>query len=196
MNGAKKFAYQLKNLNACLEAQNWARGKNLAAAWKKCLRGDWLLWLAAKAGIDRRLVVEAACRCAESVVGLVPAGEERPTAAIAAARAWIQGDATLEEVRAAAYAADAAYAAADANANAAYAARAAAYAAVYAADANAANAAYDADADAADAADAAAAAAHAADDADARKEVQRACADLVRQVITAADVAAALGGKS
>ncbi len=188
MTGAEKFTDQLENLAACEEARDWAQGKTLAAAWKQCPRGDWLLWLAGKAGVDRRLVVEAACRCAESVIGLIPAGEERPIAAIASARAWIQGDATIEEVRAAAYAAHAADAADAAYAAAAYAAYAADACAAYACAAYAADAADAADDDAYDACD--------AYDTAARKEAQQACASLVRQVITVADVANALAGES
>jgi hypothetical protein len=133
-----------------------------------------MLWLAVKAGVDRRLVVEAACRCAETTLGFIPEGEERPINAIATARRWIVGEATLGEVRAAAYAA-AAYAAAAAAAYAADATAAAAYAAAAAA------AAY--------AADATAAAAYAADAA-ARTKGLADCADLVRQVIGLEDLKA------
>ncbi len=135
-----KFADTLVELQACRDARVWAGDKTLSQAWKDCERGDWLLWLAAEAGVDRRLIVEAACRCAEAVIGLLPEGEERPLRAIETARAWIRGEATLEEVWRASRAADAA-------ADAAYAAYAA-YAVAYAADAAAA---YAADAAAADA---------------------------------------------
>jgi hypothetical protein len=121
---------------------------------EKCERGDWLLWLAGKIGIDRKVLVLAACDCAERALKYVEKGEDRPRVAIATARKWANGDEgiTIEDVRDAADAADAAADAADANA-AAYAARAA-YAAAYAAYA----------ANAVDAAEAAAnAAAYAAD---------------------------------
>lgn len=176
MTRCTTFQEQLKQLNACAEATDWVGSKSLSQAWKECPRGDWLLWLAGEVNVDRRLIVEAACRCAESVIGLVPAGEDRPIRAIEAARAWIVGEATLDEVRAAAGAAYAAAARAAAwTFYAAWAARAAARAAAYAA----------AGADAAGAADAAARAPE--------SEAQQACADLVRQVITVADIEKATG---
>ena len=155
---AKEFEALLNELGACSSAIGWAHGKTLHVVWETCDRGDWLLWLAGKMADKkgwptRKQVVLAACACAETALKYVPKGEDRPKKAIQTARAWARGKATLEEVRAAAYAA--AYAAA------AYAA--AAYAAAYAADAAAAAYAAYAYADAA--ASAAAEAAYAAADA-------------------------------
>ena len=79
-----------------------------AEAWELCLRGDWLLWIAGAVGVARALLVLCACDCAERVLHLVPAGEDRPRAAIEAARRWAAGEATIEEAREAAYAARAA----------------------------------------------------------------------------------------
>jgi hypothetical protein len=96
-----------------------------------------MLWLAAKVKIDHKQIVLAACDCAETALRHVPEGEDRPRKAIKTARAWARGEATLDEVRTAAYA--------DADADADAAAAAAAYAAAaaaYAADAAAAAAAY------------------------------------------------------
>jgi len=143
-----------------------------------------MLWLAIRAGVDRRLVVLAACGCAEPALVHVPAGEDRPRLAVETARRWARGKATIEEVRSASAAAYAAYAAAYAAYAAAYAAAsaaasAAAYAAADAAAAAAAAAAYAASA-AADAA-VAASAASAAVAADAARSVSLArSADFVR----------------
>ena len=196
---AKQFAALLVELKACSEAREWASGKSLAAVWKTCKRGDWLLWLCGKMADKpnwptRKEVVLAACDCAELALKYVPEGEEHPRKCIEATRAWASGNATLDEVRTvrrfrlyAAYAAAdaAAYAAADAAADAAYAADAA--------DA-AADAAYAA-ADAADAADAACAAyaayaaagAYAAADA-ARTKTLAKCAVLVRKRLKVQDI--------
>ena len=166
---------KLAELDACSPARDWVGDKTLAEAWQTCQRGDWLLWLAAKANIDRRLLVLAACDCAEPALVYVPAGEDRPRIAIETARAWANGEATLEAVSAAAFAAaDAADAAADAAFAAADAANGA-YKAAYAA-----NAAADAAADAADDAAQAASLAHSA--------------DLVRARIPLVVIADALGG--
>lgn len=87
-------------------------------AWAECPRGDWLLWLAARAGVDRKLVVRAACDCARTALHLVQPSEDRPRLAIEAAEDWCEGAASVEEVRDAA-AADRAAAAAHAAADAA-----------------------------------------------------------------------------
>ncbi len=133
MMTATDFAALLRRLNACEDARRWAAGKGLATAWTECQRGDWLLWLAARVEIDRRLLVLAACDCARTALPLVAEGEDRPRIAIETAEAWARGEATTEEVQTAARAAAAADAA-DAAADAAAAAVA------YAADARAADA--------------------------------------------------------
>jgi hypothetical protein len=146
----------LESLHACSEAKNWVGDKTINQAWAECPRADWMMWLLGSM-IDkpgwptRQQVVLLACDCAETALKYVPEGEDRPRQAILTTRAWARGEASIEQVRAAAYAAYAYVA------NAAYAA----YAAAYAANA-AARAAYDAAYAAADAADAARAAANAA----------------------------------
>ena len=139
---AKQFSALLVELNACSEAKEWASGKSLAAVWKTCKRGDWLLWLCGKMADKpnwptHKEVVLATCDCAELSLKHVPPGEERPRKCLETVRAWAAGNATIHEVRtarAAAYAATyAAYADADAAADAAAAAAYAAYAAYAAA---------------------------------------------------------------
>lgn len=153
---------RLIDLGACEDAVTFAsQYPTIGEAWDACERGDWMLWLAAKAGLcTREQLVLAACACARLALVHVPGGEDRPRIAIETAEAWADGRAAIDEVRAAA---DAAYAAA------AYADDAAAYAAADAA----AYAAYAAAAAYAD--DAAAVAAVAA-----RNRVLRECADIVR----------------
>jgi len=60
---------------ACGEAIEWAAGKQPYEAWRTCHRSDWLLWIAAKVGVDRKLVVQAACDCAELALVHVPEGD-------------------------------------------------------------------------------------------------------------------------
>lgn len=127
----------LTTLGACSEAIEWAGAYiSLRAAWDTCERSDWLLWYASRRGVDRNLVVLAACACARTAIPYAPAGDDRPRIAIETTEAWTRGDATLADVRAAAYAAasSAAYASAAASsAAAAYAASSASAAAAYAA---------------------------------------------------------------
>ena len=148
----------------------WAKQKSIEQFWKECERADLMLELlgmmAGEPGwptLERVVLMSA--DCAETVQHRVPAGDGRPRKAIATARAWANGAATLEEVRAAAadaYAAYVAYAAADDDAaadaadaahsvaSAAYSGNAAddAYAAAAAAAAVAEDDAYAADEDA------------------------------------------------
>jgi hypothetical protein len=174
----KEYIDKIKNLNACSEAvENALKYKTSQELWDNCERGDWMLWLIG--GLSgkpesekRKQLVLTACKCARLALKYVPEGETRPLKAIETAEKWANGEATIEEVRAAAYAAynAAAYAAYAAYAAAAaYAADAAAYAA-YAAAANA----Y-----AVDVAYAAAGTANAAT-ANARTSLKQ-CADIVRK---------------
>ena len=136
--------------------------ETMSEVWEKCTRPDWLFYILEKhAPLEKEQSVRLAIAFAETCLGKVKEGEDRPRLAIEAAKAWLENP--TEENRAAAYAAAyAAYAAAyAAAAAAAYASDAAAYASdAAAASADAAAAAY-----AAYAADAAADAAYA--DADA-----------------------------
>ena len=170
---AEEYKALLEIIDACKDARQWAADKTLHEVWTTCERGDWLLWLAGRmeghpGWHTRQQIVLAACACAETALPYVPVYENRPRLAMETARAWTRGEATLEQVGAAADAAGAAADAAYAAAGAAYAAAGAAYAA-----ARAAYAAY-----AAGAAGAAANAANAA-----RVSAQRNMADLVRRAL-------------
>ena len=169
MNAAELKKWLTSNY-ACTESLEWLSDRDLDTAWAECPRGDWLLWLTAKAGIDRKRLVMSACSTAREALRFVPEGEDRPRIAIETAEAWCRSEATIEQVRearwnAAAYAADAA--------------------AAYAADAAAA---YAADADAAAAYAAAAAAASSA-----RLAMRRKTAEIVRGLIALDEVKVAMG---
>ena len=123
----------LIKLNACNEAREWASNKSIDEIWATCHRGDWMLWLARKLDIDKRVLTLAKGHCANTVRHLMK--DERSIAAVDMAIKYGEGNATDSELAAAAdaaYDATAAYAAAAYAADAA-AAAAAAYAAAYAA---------------------------------------------------------------
>lgn len=169
-----------------------------AEAWERCDHGGWLVRLLGalrrRGLITWQMLVLAACAAARTALVHVPEGETRPRIAIETAERWARGEATAEEVRNAAAAADAAYAAAYTAADAAYAAAytAAAAAAAYAA-ADAAYAAADADDAAAyTAADAYAVDAADADDAQRRAQRRAEIAAAVRSVVSWFVVEAAL----
>lgn len=119
-------------LDPCPTARKWIESlppeQPPEQSYAACERGDWLLWLAAEAGVDRRLVVLAACDVARPALVHVPAGDDRPWLAIEAAERRTRGEATPDEVRLAshdAYLADGAYAVVRGARAATYAARAA-----------------------------------------------------------------------
>ena len=159
----KQLNRLLEENRACITAREWIGTRTAKKAWDECPRGDWLLWIASRGGVDRKRVVLAACACARLALKFVKADENRPFKAIETAEAWTRGEATIGEVRSAAYAAADAAAYADAYAAAASAATAAAYADAYAS-----------------------AASYAA--ADARTEMQQKTAIEVREVIKLQDV--------
>ena len=130
-----------RDRGACAEARLWLNTQtDPRVAWEMCERPDWMIWYARRRDVDPKVFVRIACDCARTVLWLVPEGENRPRLAIEVAERRMRGEATIDEVRDAAYAAEAA--AADATYAATYAA---VYAAVYTAEA-AAYAAYVVDA--------------------------------------------------
>ena len=181
---ATHWTEALRRRDACKDAVAWCeQHDSFAAAWAACERGDWMMWLLGELSgppesDSRKKLVMCACACARLALRHVPCGDERPRRAIEVAEAYCRGEATLDDVRAAAYAA---YAYAPAGvAAAAYAAHAAynsAYAAAADAGGAANNSAYAAagGAYAAGAAYAATAAAAAAD------QIHGECADIVRR---------------
>ena len=126
------FQDKLVSLGACPEAVEWVGDRAEAEAWAECTRPDWMVWyLRYTSGVPLPLAVDMA----EYVLRYVPGGEDRPRAAVAAARACLE-DPSEENRRAAADAARAAARvtrAAATAATAAYAAYAAAGAAAHAA---------------------------------------------------------------
>jgi phage host-nuclease inhibitor protein Gam len=209
-----RCAEKKSSVTACMQSIEYAKNHpDPVEAWAACERGDWLLWLAERAGVDRRRIASAAADIAELTLQRYwPAGstDRRPHEAITTLRRWIAGEATNEELRLASEAAmAAAKASADASAKAsalaaeieaeasawaawtaaarasADAATKAAWAAAWAAEA-AAWAAARAVADAVDVADAAADAA--------RIDSLRESAEIVRRYLSIEDAIAAIGG--
>ena len=124
-------ANKLQETGACIEAVYYVQScRNYRQAWNKCERGDWMLWIAKKIGIDDKILTHAKYLCANQVRHLMK--DKRSIAALNACKDYVEGKITREQLDTYADAAyvDAAYA------DAAYAAAAAAYAAdAYAADA-------------------------------------------------------------
>jgi len=174
MTNFKQKLIEIKASSAVIE---WVGDRDLTTAWAECERGDWMLWFAAKAKVDLKKLTLAKVKCARLVQHLME--DQRSINALDVAEKFANGEATKEELDAAAYAAYAAAAVAtyatDSDSDSAYAAADAAYAAAYAARD-----------DADSAADAAAYAAYAA--ADARKKTLLDVANIVRSIITVEDL--------
>jgi len=97
-------------LCACDDGYDWAEqfGTDWRRAWQECKRGDWMLWLCARIGVDRRWLVMAAVWCAVPSLAHVPRGERRPHDALWAARRWALGERSARHAQDAAAAARAA----------------------------------------------------------------------------------------
>lgn len=67
-----------------------------AQLWEECPRGDYLLAMAVRLGVETPLLVQAACACAELALVHLPEADERPRAALAAASAWSRGQLSAE----------------------------------------------------------------------------------------------------
>ena len=109
----KNFKELLNKLTACSDAKEWAKDMTIEEVVATCHRGDWLLWLAKRIDIGLQPLTLAKAHCANTVRHLMT--DERSKNAIDVAIKFGEGNATIEELDAAAayaYAADAADAAA------------------------------------------------------------------------------------
>jgi Alkyl hydroperoxide reductase, large subunit len=134
----------LKSLDACEPAIDWAGDKPVEQVVAECHRGDWLLWLAQKCGVELQPLTLVKGHCANTVRHLMT--DESSLKAVDVAIAFGEGRATREELdaaaraaasaasSAAAYAADAAFVASAASAAASAAAYAAAAYSAYSAN--------------------------------------------------------------
>jgi hypothetical protein len=86
----------LRHLGVAENFVIWAQreGKDLAGTWDACPRADWLVSLAASAGVDRRSVVEAVEEC----VHKMPGDGEQKRAALIAAEQWLEQLCEVEEL--------------------------------------------------------------------------------------------------
>lgn len=88
--------------NACSQSVMWVNMNNIQSleeAWNACNRGDWLLWLAQKLGINRRKLAMCGALCAHTAVQYME--DARSREAIRVAFLWSQMKATDKEVVAA-----------------------------------------------------------------------------------------------
>ena len=138
----KKF--NINQFNPCLDAAKYYDAcKSSKEAWNNCPRGDWMLWIALKLGVNIKILTLAKVHCALTMKHLIK--DKRSIKALEVALKFANNKATLKELKIADSAAHAAAHIIYANAAnaAAYTCANAAYAAAYAAyAADAADAAY------------------------------------------------------
>ncbi|MDR1221993.1 MAG: hypothetical protein LBL07_03820 [Tannerella sp.] len=81
----------IKKFNPCKEGlAYYERKPSFAAAWKGCHRGDWMLWMASRMGVDSRILTRAKALCANTVRILIR--DKRITGAIDAALRYADGE--------------------------------------------------------------------------------------------------------
>ena len=115
---------------ACGEARGWAATQpTLERAWARCTNPQWLLWALAHQPARRRPTHRNYVRFALWCARQASPTDERSRAALRVVARWLRGRATDEEVRAAAYSAEAAAGSAWAAADSAWAAAYSAWAA-------------------------------------------------------------------
>ena len=94
----------LEQLDLPPELVAWSSSRTgLHAVWEECPRGDWLLALAIRTGVPRRLVVATAADCAQMAQCFIPHGEKRPALALSMAWKWTEDRATGAECWAAGF---------------------------------------------------------------------------------------------
>ena len=124
----KKF--NIYKFKPCLDATKYYDAcKSSEEAWNNCSRGDWMLWITSNLEVDIKILTLAKVHCALTVKHLMK--DKRSIEALEVALKFVNGKATLEELK---IAADAAYIAVNAacivtNAAACIVTDAAAYAA-------------------------------------------------------------------
>ena len=109
------FSEYLESIDACSYAIEWAGDKTIEQVVADCHRGDWLLWLAKKCGVELQPLTLAKGHCANTVRHLMT--DNRSIKAVDTAIAFGEGRASREELDSAAANANA-YAAANADADA------------------------------------------------------------------------------
>ena len=94
----------LKSIGACESAVEWAGDKTIEQVVAECHRGDWLLWLVQKCGVELQPPTLAKGCCANTVRHLMT--DERSLKAVDIAIAFGEGRATADELNAASAAHD------------------------------------------------------------------------------------------
>ena len=92
--------YDIEKYAPCKDALEWYNNQpDSRTAWETCPRGDWMLWIARRLGVDQRKLFLAKGYCAKTVLHLMK--DERSKKAVDVAIAYGEGKATNEELNSA-----------------------------------------------------------------------------------------------
>src|SRR3990167_2363622 len=95
----KKF--NINQFNPCLDAAKYYDAcKSSEEAWNNCSRGDWMLWIALKLGVDIKILTLAKVHCALTIKHLIK--DKRSINALEVALKFTNNKATLKELKIAA----------------------------------------------------------------------------------------------
>ena len=86
----------LIKMNPCPGGMSWLDrfSGTLAQAWLQCPSGAWLMWVAARSCVSRRLLVAAACEWMQPIIKIEPACKP----VLREIELWTQGESTLDGV--------------------------------------------------------------------------------------------------
>jgi hypothetical protein len=95
MDRKKHWSHELRAMGACEEALKWARKQpSFAAAWRKCEKGDWMLWLVSRLCRQGNALhiacVRSAVAIADTVLHLVTSRKTYPDVALWLALFWCE----------------------------------------------------------------------------------------------------------
>lgn len=90
---ADEFQKYLKEVGACSDAIEWAKGKSLFESWLKCERSEWMLWYYGRNKPVKKICVEisifTARLCMDNYESLFP-NDDRPRMAIESAEKYVK----------------------------------------------------------------------------------------------------------
>jgi hypothetical protein len=91
----QSFRSKLIRMRACSDGREWVGYKSLRCFWNTAERGDWMLWLAWYAGVDRKLICRATCACVRLI--RIPKRLQRSLLALELAERWSQPRSRITE---------------------------------------------------------------------------------------------------
>lgn len=100
----KELITKIDTLNPCLVGRIWIGKRQLLTPrelWDMCPRGDWLMWIATRMGVEPRILALGAIPVAESVLHL--SRDKYCGKTLELAKACLRGEVTTKEVRQAAH---------------------------------------------------------------------------------------------